>query len=297
MQILNFVKSLLPKFGKNRLQEDINICRNELQNTVLPSYESAAKALTELDSKEAREFERQWATFVKTAKKGPLVASIKKQLEGVQPMLAFMDDFAQKEFETEVIVAGMTVLKSTVVRMVELAGFVSTYSLRFLNYLYVLETTHAMGKAGQMGSNLTPGEITLIKSHFMEFCLALNALSRDVKPTEKVLEKIPDILVNKNIDASLRVFGDAQIDPLGVFQVKGFTSNPIYHIGTIIAEAQANRYKRSKELKSILELRLLNLQQVNAKEQDAGTEREIEIIQSRIEALDEKIRKVEESVQ
>ena len=297
MEILNFVKSLLPKFGKNRLQEDINICRNELQNTVLPSYESAAKVLTSLNSKEAKEFERQWATFVKTAKKGPLIASIKKQLENVQPMLSFLDDYSQKEFETEIMTGAMTVLKSTVVRMVELAGFVSTYSLRFLNYIYVLETTHATGNPGNVSSNLTPGEINLIKSHFMEFCLALNALSRDVKPTEKVLEKIPDILVNKNIDASLRVFGDAQVDPLGVFQVKGFTGNPIYHIGTIIAEAQANRYKRSKELKSILELRLLNLQQVNSKEQDPGVDREIEIIQSRIDALDEKIRKVEESVQ
>ena len=60
---------------------------------------------------------------------------------------------------------------------------------------------------------------------------------------------------------------------------------------------QANRYKRAKELKSVLELRLLNLQQQQSGNADATLDREIEIIQSRIDSLDEKIRKAEGSVQ
>ena len=87
------------------------------------------------------------------------------------------------------------------------------------------------------------------------------------------------------------------IYPLGVFQVQGFTKSPIYHVGLLVAEMQANRYKRAKELKSILELRKLNLIQSRTGTADTGVERELEILQSRIDSLDEKIRKTEESVQ
>ena len=297
MQILAFVAGLLPKFGKDRLQEDISICLTELQNNVIPAYEGATEALATLNSKEAHVFERQWAQFAKNAKKGSLVGSIHKKLEDVRSTLMIVDSLAQKEFESEIVVAGMTVLKGTLVRMAELGGFIESYALRFLNYLYILETTHTLGKPGKMGSDLTPGEINLIKTHFVEFCVAVNAMSRDIKQTAKTLESIPEVLVNARGEAALNVFGAAKIDPLGVFQVQGFTKSPIYHVGLLVAEMQANRYKRAKELKSILELRKLNLIQSRTGTADTGVERELEILQSRIDSLDEKIRKTEESVQ
>ena len=67
MQILNYVKSLLPHFNKERVQEDINICRNEMQNTTIVMYQNAEGALKNLQSKEAKEFEKQWFTYVKNA--------------------------------------------------------------------------------------------------------------------------------------------------------------------------------------------------------------------------------------
>lgn len=297
MSILSFVKGLLPKFNRDRLQEDINICRNELQNNVIVSYEAAAKVLTTMQSKKSGEFEKQWFSMVKTARKGPLVSSILKKLEETVPMLDLIEEYTKKEFEPEVITAGMTVLKSTVVRLVEIAGFTSTFALKFLNYLYTLEVQAAVSEPAKFGSKLTPGEIQMIESHFVEFCIAINVLSKDVKQAEKMLDAVPEVLVNARGEAALKVFGETRVDPLGTFMVKGFTGNPIYHIGMIVAEMQASRYKRAKELKSILELRLLNMQQIKDGAIDPVVEREIEVIQSRIEALDEKIRKVEESVQ
>jgi hypothetical protein len=73
--------------------------------------------------------------------------------------------------------------------------------------------------------------------------------------------------------------------------------NPIYHIGLIVAEYQSNKYKENKELKSNLELRLMNLVSIRDTGQaDPGVEREIEMVQSRIDKLSESIRKQEESV-
>ena len=297
MQILNYVKSLLSHFNKERVQEDINICRNEMQNTTIVMYQNAEGALKNLQSKEAKEFEKQWFTYVKNAKRGSLVSSIHGKLEECLPTLDMLDKLAEARFEDEIMTAGMTISKATSLRLVEVAGFISTYALRFLNYVYVLETTAVTGQAGYVGQNLTPGEITMIKNHFPEFCLAIAAFAREPKSVEKTLDSIPEILVSERGESALKVFGEAKVDPLGVFRVKGFTYNPIYHVGLLVAEMQANRYKRAKELKSVLELRLLNLQQQQSGSADATLDREIEIIQSRIDSLDEKIRKAEGSVQ
>lgn len=297
MQILAFVQSLLPKFGKDRLQEDINICRTELQNITIPSYTNAANVFDKPASKELQAFEKQWGSLIKVRAKGNMIASIKVKLEEVETTLGLIEKYTDSEFETEVVVAGMTVLKGTLVRMVEIADFVSTYALRFLNYAYISETTAVNGKPGAVGSDLSPAEIKLIKTHFIEFCIALNALSRPEKETEKLLTAIPEVLVNARGEAALKVFGEAKVDPLGVFQVKGFTGNPIYRVGMIVAEIQANRYKRAKDLKTVLELRMLDLQQSRSGQSDPALEREIDVIQSRIDSLDEKIRRAEESVQ
>lgn len=296
MKILEFVTSLLPKINKSRLQEDLNITRNEFQNVVIPSYNAASSVLTKLSSPAAAEFERQWATFAKGAKRGPLIASIKEQLEGILPTLQMLEEAVDKEFEIEIINAALTVQKATIIRLLEITSFTSTYALRFLNYIYIQELQTEVGPDKEVASRMSPAETALIEKHFIEFCIAISALSRGSNEIEKTLKSVPEVLVNARGEAALKVFGDSKVDPAGIFKVKGFTGNLIYRIGMMVAEIQANRYKRNKELKSILELRLLNLQQQRAGQADATLEREIELVQSRIESLDEKIRRAEESV-
>jgi hypothetical protein len=61
----------------------------------------------------------------------------------------------------------------------------------------------------------------------------------------------------------------------------------------IVAEYQVARYKEKKELKSILELRLLNLKKTIDGSGDAALEKEINYTQSRIDKLNEQLRKAE----
>ena len=65
----------------------------------------------------------------------------------------------------------------------------------------------------------------------------------------------------------------------------------------MFAEFQVSRYKEAKELKTNLELRRLYLESFRASgQQDEGTQKEINIIQSRIDRCSEQIRKAEENV-
>lgn len=295
MNILNFVSSLLPSFKKDKLLEDLEVCTAELQNVVLPSYRLASSAITTLRSKQAKDFERLWASRAKDTKKGPMLASIHLKLEQVLPTLDLIGRYATKDFEEVIITQGLTIKKSTIIKLLEVADWANTYALKFLNYLYTLEIKEVSDTPSQLAGSLTPGEINVIETSFNEFIYALNALSKKPDQLEKILEKAPDILVKASSEATLALAGQAT-DQTGVFSLKGFIGSPIYRVGLIIAEYQATRYKRNKELKTLLELRLLNLQQQQSGNPDSAVEKEIEILQSRIEALDEKIRKAEESV-
>ena len=299
MSVFSFVSSLLPKFGKSRLKEDINIVTIELKNTVLPCYEQATPlyGANALQTKEAKDFSNQWFKYVpNTNKNHGLVVSISKKLELAINTCEQLNSFIDKEFEDTVIVSGITINKAATIRILEVLSFISTYAMKFLNYLYVIETKH-LGGVAKSESELTPGEINLIKTHFVEFCTAVKALCNEkAKPINKRLESVPEILVNAHAPEAIAATGASYQDVMGVFNVRGFTYNPIYHISMFIAEWQANKYKRNKELKTILEMRLLQMQQAQQGNFDPTLDKEISITQSRIEKLDKSLREFEEEI-
>lgn len=295
MSILSYIKGLLPRFGKDRLQEDLNLCRNDLQNTVFVAFEQAT-ALSQLNSKQAKAFEKYWFSHVKDAKRTTFVRSVEDKLKKLIPILDVIDKNINENFENEVINIALTANKANVIKIVEVVGFLSLYALKFLNYLYICEMVVVKGDNQYIRDSLAPAEIKIIENGFTEFCIGLNALTKNGVNIAKTLDSIPDILVNARGEVAINGLNSFKVDPLGLFSATGFTGNPIYHVGVVVAQMQANRYKRQKELKTILELRLLDLQNNMHGQDDPGIGREIEVVQSRIDALDERIRKAEESV-
>lgn len=299
MEILKFVSGLLPQFGKDRMEEDLRIVRTELETITIPAFVLAEEVFGKpLQSKEGQAIEKSYKTSVGSMGRAPsMVVSIREKLQEIVPVLAAVESAIEKDFDKEVFVAGLTLRKANVLRMLELSGFISTFSLRLLNYLYIIETSEAGSNPGYVADSMSPGEIKRIKGNIFEFCLALKALAQPKEKIQKTLDSIPEVLVNAKGQAALSAFTGDKLDPLGLFNVQGFTYNPIYHIGMMVAEYQFDRYKRARELKSVLELRMLHLQKVRDDNTDPGVEREITVIQGRIDNLSERIRKFEESAQ
>lgn len=299
MEILKFVTGLLPQFGKDRMEEDLRIVRTELETITIPAFALAEEVFGKpLKSREGQALEKSYRSSIgNMGRAATLVVSIREKLQEIVPVLAALENAIDKDFEKEIFVAGLTLRKANILRMLELSGFVSTFSLRLLNYIYILETAEAGTNASYVADSMSPGEIKRIKSNMFEFCLALKALGQPKEKIQKTLDAIPEVLVNAKGQAALAAFTADKIDPFGLFNVQGFTYNPIYHIGMMVAEYQFDRYKRARELKSVLELRMLHLQKVRDDNTDPGVEREIQVIQGRIDGLSERIRKFEESAQ
>ena len=299
MEILKFVTGLLPQFGKDRMEEDLRIVRTELETITIPAFVLAEEVFSKpLQSKEGQNLEKAYRTAVGSmGRAATMVVSIREKLQEIVPVLAALENAIDKDFEKEVFVAGLTLRKANVLRMLELSGFISTFSLRLLNYIYILETAEAGTNSSYVTDSMSPGEIKRIKTNMFEFCLAMKALGQPKEKIQKTLDSIPEVLVNAKGQAALAAFTGDKIDPFGLFNVQGFTYNPIYHVGMMVAEYQFDRYKRARELKSVLELRMLHLQKVRDDNTDPGVEREIQVIQGRIDGLSERIRKFEESSQ
>lgn len=308
MNIISYLKSLLPSFKKDRVLEDSRIVKTELETVSIISYVEAEKVFTgwTFKSKQMQDyikiFNRNFKPGAGFGAKDNIVTSIRKALEKLLETHGVVEDKLQTHLEDVIMTEGVTCLKANLLQMLEGISFISKYSYKFLNYIYIVETStqNDQNEAEFIKSNLSPADIAYIESSFVYFTVLLSTLAKSKQEIEKIIEKIPDILINStNADAISSTIGHDKLSPMsnhGLIQGPNPTifNNPIYHIGLMVAEYQANRYKLSKETKKVLELRLLNLQLIQQKNPDAKLEKEIEYIQSRIQGLDFKIKKMEE---
>ena len=308
MNIIAYLKSLLPSFKKDRILEDSRIVKTELETVSIVSYQEAEKVFTgwNFKSKQMQDyikiFNRNFKPGAGFGAKDNIVTSIRKALEKLLETHAVIEDKLQSNLEDIVIAEGVTCLKANLLQTLEGISFISKYSYKFLNYIYIVETANQSegNEVDYIKNNLSPADIAYIEDSFVYFATLISTLSKSKAEIEKIIDAIPDIVISStNADAINSTIDQNKLSPLGghgLIQGNTITifNNPIYHIGLMVAEWQANRYKLSKETKKILELRLLNLQMIKQKNPDAKLEKEIEYIQSRIQGLDYKIKKMEE---
>jgi len=324
MSILNYIRKLLPSFKKDRVIEDARIIRTELETVSIASYKEAEKVFTKWDfkSKEMQDYIKIFNRNIKSSSafgnKDNIVVSIRKGLEALLVSHELVEEKLQKYLEEDIIADGITCLKANLIQCLEGISFVSKYSYKFLNFIYVAETAEVTNyddliddknyKPGSGNSksyisdNFSPADLAYLENSFVPFCITFGALTKTKAEFEKIIDKIPDIVItSSNSDA---ISSTIDKDKLSPFALNGLIQgpnpsvfdNPIYHFALMVAEYQANRYKESKESKKVLELRLLNLEMIKQKNPDAKLQKEIEYIQSRIQGFDYKIKKMEESV-
>jgi hypothetical protein len=300
MKIVDFLKSLLPNFSKQTVLEDIRINKLLLTTIVVPAYEDALKVFG------ARKFinqslQKDWEVFrrnVRGANGTNTIVAIEKSIKPMLSTLALIESLVEKDYTDDIEGVGITYYKTAILQMLESIGFAIDYSMKYLNYAYVVEAAELEGEdadvANELGAALVPADVRFINERLIDFCTVMDTLS---KPTDKIksdFEEIPDITVTKTGDAVVQhTVGAAKLDPFR----HGFVPiamNPIYHVRMKIADYQHYRYEQKKAEKDALELRKLKLERMQHGKQDPALDKQIEYTQKRIEDLAAQIRKVEE---
>jgi hypothetical protein len=300
----SYLSSLLPFFKKDTVLEDLRITKDELE-AVIKSYQEAETVF------KAGRFKNEKTTRLAkdyqlgiTNKLGSrnFINDITKRLENVYDNVLTVELLLDKTLEKDIIKDGLTAKKASLIQAANYSSFISRFSYDVLNYVYVLETEQTekllKSKDVEGTSELPPAKINYIISNISSFGRLLDVLGLPNKEFVKVIDDLPDVVVNEKTIVSLDgVYGESNLTPFSSQLAKGFMEmGPIYHFRIAIAEWQARRYKANQDKKQLLELRKLNLEMENDKNPSPKVQAEIEYLATRIGNVEYSMKQMEEAV-
>lgn len=278
-----FIQSLLPNFDKERINEDIRITSLEMKNITIPAYKQAEPFLSKWTFQNPTVLKRIeiFNSIVERRRKN-IITTIYEGLVIANVTLAELERLVDSSFESNVAGGGITYGRSTLLQMIEAIQFVSRYSRRLLNYIFVAETSQFENE-DTVTEALTPADIQWVEDNFINFCNAFNVITKPTKELDKMIEAIPNVVISDdNYDNLVSVAGEQKVDPMKLGFIPVFL-NPIYHISMRVAEWQTNRYHAAKQEVKCLQLRQIYLKSLDEKNSDAKIQKEIQYIEDRIQ--------------
>lgn len=301
LNILNFINSLRPRMARDDVLEDLNSTDQELLHAVLPSLEQASGFF-----KSYKPVSEGFKTLVQTfyrnvgngsRQRGSLIEDLEDRMKEVKKNLQFVIKSQEELLEKDIISEGLTAKKAVLLQAGENLSFVTRYTLDLLTYLYQEEAKDL--SEGQVAeTDMPPNKVKLVMGSMPNYARLLGKYSMPHAKFVEALDKMPDVAINNATAAALAaVYQEDKLNPFSTSFVQNFDGNPIYRLRLMVAEWQANRYKVAKDKKKMLELRLLNLKLLQEKNPSPQLENEISYIQNRIEGLEAKMHRMEESVQ
>lgn len=293
MSIAKYVTSLLPSFERSRVEEDVRLLKEELQETTIPPLAAAADHFkrARFEARDVQDFDRVFQRSVRTDLSGNFIDISHEAMRRAKEMVEKIDTSLDKYFGRDVTAEGMTYTRLNVLRYLECVSFASRYVRKLLLWTYQQEQAAASRPIGQP---FTKAEIKWLFENRQAFFLCIKVLAKKVQDVEKVFRNIPDmVVVPEEVEMAKETVGVQRLDPLqtNLIPVK---LNPIYHVRMAIAEWQVNRYKAAQEEKRAMEYRLLALKESREGKEDAKLEQTIEYTEDRLKKLNYKLAKIEE---
>lgn len=305
LNIAGFVKKLIPSLSRSDLESDLAISIDTI-STIQSTYESIkeVQAVAKFNSKKNialidefySEFQKSKSSF-----KLPTRNVFPADVVALFTNVGLNAEVIKKELEdlsNEVIVTqAMTAYKTNIVRAVGHFYFLTRYALDLANYIYLEEVEAGKGDLSNE-AKLNKKQAEFIVNNMWIFARLLAVYGEEPKRFKEKLDDLGDIALPKEqVDEAVATYDHRKVDIFNNLP-NGFIGSPIYTIGLIFAEWEANRYMQLKDKKKLLELRFLHLRML--KEQgnsDANTEKEIARLQRRITDIDYSISKIEASVE
>lgn len=295
MRIDKFLNSLLPSFKKDNLREEISSVQTELNELTLPVYETAYITLAKVKftSKETANFQKMWERVVKPAPAGNYIVGTRSVLLTMSENISTIERLIEKNFVNDVFKDAMSYLRANLIQYLELMGFVVKYARKLLHFTLYELTAEEDKKAGLVSNPLTKADMTYLVEKQLDFLQAINSMNVKKSDLESKFRNIPDVNATiDNVDTMEATVGKERLDPFKV----GFIPtavNPFFFFGKKIAEYQVSRYNVAVEEKKALELRLLNMKQIQEGKQDPKLQQAIEYSEDRLVKLNYRLREME----
>lgn len=301
MNIFDYVKKIKKRFTKTDVLSSIDTINAELTNLTIPLFKERLEWLVHNDSslksslyKSDRDILVGEIAASKYIRPSNPFAMILAVLENTSEILNFVSGKMEKDTGIEFTGESLTAERVNLLQLVDLAGFVSTYSRLWLDLILSAESHHH----NQTGSvtDLTKGSIMYLGENRKSFTHALSILATPVNKIDDLFKAIPDVVIAEASPMAIKsVIGDSTIDPLKLNLVQS-KAWPPYLIGMVISDYNANRYKTAKEEAQFLELRIGRLKRQMENKDDPKLAAILEKRKGQLDTYRGRIKRMEDSV-
>lgn len=297
MNVLTYIRSLLPRIAKSDVIGDLRDLRRELAEDTVPPYEAAAEIFRRWDmkSRPLSDFDKLFQRNVKSKTRGNYVVVIHAHLKTTLKSLDAIEKLLNDKFAGDVVRSNLTYSGAQLLQYIETTMFAAKYARKLLIQTYDLEMADLMTRSP--AGRLTPAEEKWMAERRNDFFAAMTVLGMETRDLDKAIRSIPDVEIDEEtVDAVVASVGMSKLDPLKMNLFVGTTFNVFYHIGMARASAQIKRHDASLEERKMLEYQLLDFKNAQKGEEDPKLQQAIEYTQDRLNKLNFKIRKFEEEL-
>lgn len=279
MKILNFLKTLLPIFGRSKVETDIKQQQDLLKKSLLPFLKRM------VDQFHGHPFSADLALPLETAFRrmgggnSTIVSVLYNIYQQLPAKLDYIGKAVEEEFEVDISRDDLTYKQLQLIRFLEFSRFSVEYTMRLLGRLVAAESRHRLNQQDRIDEQLTPAEIRWLELNLQTYMQILPLLATPMVKFRSALESMPELTVQSGEEgAAGTTFGAAKVDPLQMnfINTNAMNFNLLYHYRLWRAEMEVAHYQLLQQEILALELRLLELKSAQQERQDARLEQQIE---------------------
>lgn len=299
MNILAFLKGLVPSFTKKDIREKIRNITTVLNTVVTQANDLVADTFNELAFKSAygKNFTKSFVNYIGSpfkTDKSPFTSALAQAVTNGLKLLEQIQAYVDKNLTDTVHIEGLTYQKATALRLIELMDFFADYSIRHLNYLVASETNiDTFGHSD--GIAVTKAELKYLDNNRAAYTILVGLLTLDPKKIMDKLDTVPEIMVADSDSGTTPALMGGNADPLHLASIPGISF--IFHwIGIRKVDWDLARFERAQKELVVIQLRLESYRQKQAGNPDARTESFIEGYERELILVRDKISRFEASI-
>jgi hypothetical protein len=300
MDILSWVSSILPTFGKKDVREKLRTISKKLTDIVKPSVELFREEIKERQLKSAygKSFFKDIVGVLPSRLQGgdsPFSFVLGMAIDNAVKLLDQLEQYVTKNMGETIHIEGITYQKASVIRLIEMLDFFADYSNRHLSYLVASETNiEAFDKPD--GNPFTPFALKYLQNNKLPYIQMLGLLLNDPKKIMTDINGIPEVIMTDAGVGEVPALAGGAADPLrlGAFPI---VTSVFHWVGLRNVDYDIERYELAKKERRDIEMRLETLRQRRAGNQDAQAEviianyeRELTLARAKVTTMEEKLR-------
>jgi hypothetical protein len=260
MNIIKFVKDLLPTTERNAVRSSLVNATQEFNRFNKPQFKEAGHNFGSLQFKSpwALAFEKDLEKVTTVKSRGNAIALLDAINTSIEPLFGdlanLLDEYFSEDFSNESI----TIQRYNILQFIEAIMLYVEYSRRWLIVTLRKENNLTAKAVNGENDGILPYDLTYLAENRDAFLKVVKIISGKIKDLPKMIEDLPEYTVSSTQGAGSIARNQRDIDPFGF----GFIStrmNPIFYLRMQRAKVQVAKLQAAELEAQELEFRILAL--------------------------------------